>query len=184
MKQHKSTQPDPQAVQDARRLHRALARRQPHSKRPTVLLIGSRAAGTHQSRSDTDILVLPAPGTDWSGTELKRTARLLRQFQQGRLSPARKRIQGGSDAKISMQWNPDQAGNPYPAVCFSQSMAALHHLRAVPQRNPAVPGATRQGIPCNIAPATCNTVSFHATQPHGQRETMFGLLTMGSERHL
>ena len=183
MTQQECPHPDPRAVRDARRLHQALTRRQPHSKRPTVLLIGSRAAGTHQPQSDTEILVLPAPGTDWNGSELKRTARLLRHFQQGRLSPARKRNQGGSDAKIAMQWNPDQAGNPYPAVCFSQSITALRNLRAMPQRNPTVPGATRQGIPCTIAPATCNTVSFHATQPHGQQEAMFGLLAMGCKPH-
>ena len=141
------------AVKTARRLLRALNRRQPARARWTALLIGSKARGNHLPSSDTDILVWQ-PGQSTNST-LKRGCRIVRQFSTYATS---------RDIAIVEQWtNPiwahhskrPDAPNPPNAVAFAQNPQALAQLPISTDSKMKHP---RAGVPCHVLTTGCQAV--------------------------
>ena len=120
--------PCPRALKDAREMARRLGSHQPEDCQAAVLLVGSKATGTHGPASDTDLIVIPATES-WAGEYADRCHdRAVSRFQRG----ARTNVlyhPNGTDLTVMESWethagddttlcHQDQ-GTPWP--CWSSA---------------------------------------------------------------
>ena len=93
----------PRALADARELARRLGAHRHRDEQAAVVLIGSKANGSHGPASDTDLIVVPAWRT-WPGPHADRAvARTVARFQAGLRTPVQCHP-NGTDIGIAESW--------------------------------------------------------------------------------
>lgn len=95
--------PCPRALTDARELARRLGTHRHCNVQAAVVLVGSKASGSHGPASDTDLIVVPAWQT-WPGPHADRAAdRTVARFQTGRRAPVQFHP-NGTDIGVAESW--------------------------------------------------------------------------------
>lgn len=95
--------PCPRALADARELARRLGTHRHRDVQAAVVLVGSKASGSHGPASDTDLIVVPAWQT-WPGPHAERAAdRTVARFQTGRRAPVQFHL-NGTDIGVAESW--------------------------------------------------------------------------------
>ena len=172
------------ALADAKELARRTGAHRHETEQAAVLLMGSKATGTHHPASDTDLVVVPAWDT-WPGQAADRSAdRTLARFQTGRRKPVQFHP-NGTDAAVLESWrsadfhevtletgNPSRCCSPAHQPKFPEEYpddeghVSLRRMPpGFPAPNPTRPNAVLCADNLEILRRALATIPAHPTAP-------------------